>query len=841
MAQIKEYLEQEEQEELLYEVKKKFYEFIEKFDDELKEDCKVDTIYIECLTRKYPHLKRSNNDLKKKIKNNKFDQIHPPKICEFLTIYDTSNIFNQDEKIIIYNYCINKITPIFKHAQAGKTAICNLEIIDSYLKIIDGFSKPNILSVCITKNVLEANAQWFERLFKDLKNRFPKTKLNEEIIVISSKKNILGENATHCKNIDIVTAKLCEPNNIKIIFMCSNMIRITDVLKLCKRLNNLTDSLRKNIQIFHDEAHNPNEGIPAYRDIIEHIILQENVCAYIPISASPEPIYDEANNLWIKQIIENNVINYTSFSKIKSNDPDYSSCANAVTISFESLKNWKDYNIDKIDIKTCEETYHKKLETINKYTKKACLKQLLIAINRYKEYNISSENELLTPGKHIELINNHKDDIDDKDDKDDIDDIDDKYDKDDKDDKLFDIYSIEEVRNLIKSYTIETWRTLDFCPFMENDKETEAVNNALNFLDLNSLYETPVFIADEFYLYIISTPRRNIITRYIAKEAIKKDYNPIVLAIYESKYHLFYDGNEIVVDSDIMKTGEFNEKLYNLIEYLKSKNININRPFIIIGNYSPTGESITYVNYKYGIVRANCRLISTNASLDYQEGSRSNYTTKKFKENNKDWKPPIKFLVGPTSFIQNCLNVEKENDERIDTLMNSMTDSRETYTHVFNNITSNNNINNLQISIPVKITIGDPTHPRVKRLYDIMIIKRKKEVEKKEFFNILMECVKDPYIDVTLEDKTGKLCDELYTIKGFRTYKKKEEPNHSSWKFKSYYSHYCINTPFINEKNNYINKYECDLLTCVDDYIEENKKDKPFVNFKKTWWLSYTY
>ncbi len=187
MAQIEEDLEQEEQEELLYEVKKKFDEFIKKFDDDLKKYCETDTIDIKYLKQKYPHLKRTK-DLKNKIKNNKFDQIHLPKICEFLTIYDTSNIFNQDEKRIIYNYCINKITPIFKHAQAGKTAICNLEIIDSYLKIIDGFSKPNILSVCITKNVLEANAQWFERLFKDLKNRFPKTKLNEEIIVISSKK-----------------------------------------------------------------------------------------------------------------------------------------------------------------------------------------------------------------------------------------------------------------------------------------------------------------------------------------------------------------------------------------------------------------------------------------------------------------------------------------------------------------------------------------------------------------------------------------------------------------------------------------------------------------------------
>jgi hypothetical protein len=105
-----------------------------------------------------------------------------------------------------------------------------------------------------------------------------------------------------------------------------------------------------------------------------------------------------------------------------------------------------------------------------------------------------------------------------------------------------------------------------------------------------------------------------------------------------------------------------------------------------------------------------------------------------------------------------------------------------------------------------------------------------------------MECVKDPYIDVSLDDKTGKLLSysELYTIKGFRTYKKKKEPNNSSWKFKSYFNHYCLNTSFINDKNN-ISKYECDLLTCLDDYIEENKKDKPFVNFKKTWWLSYTY
>ena len=400
--------------------------------------------------------------------------------------------------------------------------------------------------------------------------------------------------------------------------------------------------------------------------------------------------------------------------------------------------------------------------------------------------------------------------------------------------KLFDNYSIVEVKNLIKLYTIETERTLDYCWSMENYKEIEAVNNGLNFLDLNSS-GTDIFILDEFNLHIISTPCRTIITRYLAKEAIKKDYKPIVLAIYGSKYHLFYDGNEIIVGSTIMKSGQFNEKLDNVIEYLKSRNININRPFIIIGNYSPTGESITFVNYTYGIVRANCRLISRDASSDYQEGSRSNYITKKFKENDKNWKEPIKYLVGPKSYIQNCLAVEKENDERIDILKNRCDDTSETDTHVFNNISSNKNANSLQFSIPVKITINDRDHPEVKKLIDITNKSKRSKEDKEKFLNILLGCVDDPYIDVQMSDKTGKLCGE-FTIKDIRTYSKFRK-NKKDWRFKSYKESYKMDKPYINNKSN-IDKNQCDLLTCIDDYITENED---FVNFKKDWWLSYAY
>ena len=69
-----------------------------------------------------------------------------------------------------------------------------------------------------------------------------------------------------------------------------------------------------------------------------------------------------------------------------------------------------------------------------------------------------------------------------------------------------------------------------------------------------------------------------------------------------------------------MDQGEFNVKLDKLFNYLSSLSYyNNDKPFWIISNYINTGESITFVNYNYGTLDVNVRLISTSASDDYQQ------------------------------------------------------------------------------------------------------------------------------------------------------------------------------------------------------------------------------
>lgn len=808
------------------EILDKFFKFMEDFDTRLEKDFEPywqnkDPKYLRVLKEKYSHLKRTKKITKK-------DDFKPPYVQELLEIYDmvdsnNNRIFTtHEERKLIYKYCVNKIRGLFKHAQALKTGYCNLQI-------ISGFSEANTITWCITKNTLEANEQWLTRLFKELDNRFPSVKLNDKIMIISSEPNTLNGNATHCKNCNEAWGKLKRNNSFKVIFVCSNKVRINDILEMCKDFQNLRAPLQKNIRVLHDEAHNPNEGIPAYRDIIENIILQPNVLSYTPVSASNEPIFDETNNLWKKQNLEDNSLDYTAYDKTKSTDPNYSSCLDAERITFETLQhrsNWVNYRITKITREIFLKVHDKDFATIEKFTQNdipKVKKELLKAIDLFEMDNIFSEDTFLDPYTNRQLI---------------------------------ETYSIDELKNLIKEYIIERKRTLEFCGFMKNHKEIIALNTGLNCLNFNSILGFELFIASVFNLHIISTPCRNILTRHLAEEAIKKDYNPIVLAIYgdkNDKYHLLYDGNELEVSS-IMESGEFNSKLNKLIKNLIFKGVNINRPFIIIGNYSPTGESITFVNYEYGIVRTNIRLVSTDAASDYQEGARGNYMITKFIENDPSWTPPTKYLIGSESFIQNCLSIEKENDERIDTLgINRQIDSTSTNTDTFQInpelLPSNNG--NLFTSIPGPITIGDFDHPKVKVLTELRDIERKNPEQKKQMWRLLIECIEDPEINLSFTDKTGKLFNNEeqkfkeisleYTIKNCRTYRNTEEENKSSWKFSSYKNHYLASTRFINESSK-IGNFECDLLTCRDDYVEkDNLGTVKFRNFKNTWWLSYKY
>ena len=124
---------------------------------------------LKCIYEKYPHLKRGPG-LSKRTKKIEAKAL----VYEILERPEYADKFNRDQKKIIYKYCAKKIKGIYKHAQALKTGYCNLQI-------INGFSEENTISVCITKNTLEANEQWLERLFKELDNRYPHITLNDKI------------------------------------------------------------------------------------------------------------------------------------------------------------------------------------------------------------------------------------------------------------------------------------------------------------------------------------------------------------------------------------------------------------------------------------------------------------------------------------------------------------------------------------------------------------------------------------------------------------------------------------------------------------------------------------
>ena len=673
--------------------------------------------------------------------------------------------YKQIEKNIIYEYCIRKNRGLYKHAQALKTGFCNGQL-------ITGFSEKNTLSICITKNTLEANAQWLIRLYKELDDRYPNIKVHDKIMLISSNKNDLGGNAIHCKNMEKAWSLLKKENDFKLIFICSNKVRIDNVLEIAESFLGLRKKLRKNLRIFHDEAHNTKEGVPPYRNIIENFIILENVLSYQPISASYGEIVDDNNPLWKKENLDNYAVNFTEFDNTKSDNPNYSSISDYVKISFNELQKkdgWRDYGI--------------------------------IAVSRKNFIKVDSK----YIGKNIDSLTDSE---------------------------------IED---------IDRRRQLEFCQFMANDREILALNYGLNLLNLNIILQRQHYSKTEYNLHVIQTPRRNIITHELCMHAYMMEYNPIVLGIYGnqgSKYHLFINGrSEMIVDNE-MGDGEFNTKLYNLKKYLEETGINTNVCWIIIGNYSPTGESLSFVNYHYGTVKGVYRLISTNAEEDYQSAARGNYMVAKFKENDSEWTPPPKYLIGEEAFINNALSYERENDARIDSFAERSSDT------IINNILlpENNSgaqtliqINNTSIPVKIKMDTNPVTNPYYEELMDIASKTRRSEEDKTRFINLLQVCNDDDEIDCEIEDPTGKLDLENIKLEGFRCYNKECKNVKGYWKFKNYKENFAAKQPFINNTSK-ISTGECEVLVCKDMYLIRDGEYKVIErNPPSLWWLSYKY
>ena len=743
---------------------KEFFDDLDKYHKNLVDDfneylsdpkpTKLQTIKL-----KYPHIKKNIR------KNTKISTIKKLKtgIYDYMKITDNrpdnERKYSPDEKKEIIKYVVEKIKGIYKHAQAFKTGYCNLQIMNS--------SSKNQLTFAITKNTLEANQQWIQRILKDLDRRWPMIKTDKKVMIISSKKNTLDGNATHCKNISEAWVRFSSNNDYSVVFICSNNTRMNDVYELIELIPRLSSEYIKEINIIHDEAHNSKEGIPAYRELIENIISKTNVIQYTPCTASNNSICCDDNPLWSKDNLERNSLDYTEYDKTKSSDSNYSSVQDSNLVTFEDLSNNENWTNDTI---TC----------------------------------VSRE----------EFI---------------------KVDPDYKGKKMNDL-SEKDIKD------IDTRRELEFCQFMKNHKEKQAMNFGLNCLNMNKLLNFEYFQKGKLNLHIISTPLRNIITRKLCIEALRQDYDPIVLGIYGNqgeKYHLMYGKKKYIVDK-IMGDGEFNEKIDKLMKYLKKKNVNIDRPFIFIGNYIPTGESLSFVNFKYGIIRGNIRLISTNAEEDYQEACRGNYMTNLFIKNDPNWKQPDKFLIGEKQSIENAIAYEKENDARIDELRkrNNMINDNENTINISlpSNSIQDDNIG--IISSPIKIEFDDMGHDKVDQFWEIMKNARRTDQDKKILMGILKECQE---LDIlTIVDHYGKFNFNDFKLKEARCWRKGCSTDVNQWKFKSYQTHHMANTGFMNNSNSH-NKNECELCCCLDFYKVTDSKGEIIKNRTNVLWIGYKY
>ena len=756
---------------------------------------------IDLLIQNYSNISKIALKKFKKFKNNK----NKLKEKNFLLVVDFLQYsdYTVDEKDIICNYCIKKIKGLWKHPQAEKTKLINLEISLSY-------TKDNYLAVCITKNVLTSKDQWLIRLLKMLKDNNINTRECVSVIASQSNDNF-SDDIKYYKNITnyIITNILkCDNVKDKILFVCSNETRIADILSLTKDIQNCVNQQNRRITIYHDEAHSKSEGIPAFRSFIEGIIIQPNVYKYVPISASlgledAELINSKGNPLWELDNLKNNSMIIPEIYKFSSENEMYSGICDNIMYTVEDLSQtskWINYDSKDLEIprKIFKTLYWTDFE------------------KKYNKYNDSRlRDELIKFGYNMDYIIN---------------------------------YNTEQLKNYLfdKFCDYDKKKHLGFVTFLNNEKE--AMINGKNFLNINFILDKNIIIPNKFNIYIMSTPCRNVLTRQLSEEAILKSYKPLVLSIYGSyknicgKYMLL--GSDKIPRenvSEYMGKGELNEQILNLITKLKQLGENINRPFFIIGNYFQTGESTTFVHSGYGTVRINFKLVSTDPAQDYQESARSNYVDTHFKTKHGDnWKKPEKFLIGPKEFIENAKSYEKVNDDHINNQSNDINEMDRYNVNISDVTRTKVIIKNGQIHPPIKFTIVDPTYDSVKKLI-YFFKKKRRNKHYEDIMNNLKEAVDNKRI--RMNDPHGMFNFKDFGLRCVRMWTKEMSPNPSHWKFKSYETHHKNGTNFCNHINNGeedIKECECELFGSIDFYeSEENSKGEIIYHPPNEFYICY--
>lgn len=641
------------------------------------------------------------------------------------------------------------------------------------------------LTIAISKNTLDAKMQWEERLIKSLKEVFPNISLKGLILIISSKHNDLNGNATHCKTINDAIANFTR-GNFKIIFICSNNTRINDILEFLKSYEGFSVEKRLPIDIQHDEAHNLEDGIPSKRVLIEHIIINPYVESYMPVTASYDTILNEQLCLWKKANIDMYAIDYTKDSQIVSTSPDYSSISDANALSFEVIRNHPLYKDYRID-----------------------------------EFDEDTFDEAEQPGYYS---------------------------------KMSDVEAIKADK--------KRRRQLEFCTFMKYEKD--AYNLGMNILDNfyrvtykhnDSNIETSIILIGVKNIHIITTPCRVALTISLMKYAISKDYSPICIGLYRSAIHIKYKDqygqiiNKLFSElSDECNSEELNNKIFDILEYIKKKGESIDRPILIMGNYKPTGESITFVNFKYGTIRSDTLLPTCAQTREkhYQGFLRSCYMDTKFRENSPGnrFDHPPKWIIGSQRSINDAVSYEKENDERIFRMKDAP--GVELCKAIVPLSYTEDDISN--ISVPIKFMILDMDDILVSKLREIFIKERRSKDDKKEILNLLYEMINSG--TATYSDPTGKFNFTGFVVEDVRCWKRKTKeeideriknqnsnykPHEDDWRFSNYDSNHTVKSPYLNDKR-HINTNQCEVYAAYDKY-----EYKGFVNHKSCIWISYRF
>lgn len=746
---------------------------------------------LKILKNKFPFL--DNHRIDKRTSHKKIFKMNYRNVIDELKLTEkylsngnvNPNYISPSQIKKITKYIQKKICGLFKHAQAGKTGLCIQEMINSI--------RIGNTVICFTKNTLDANDQWTSRAITALKKAFPKKSLNEMIGVL----------ATKCKNKEVKHLKsVTDAENaiykgeIQVLFVCSQSKRPSDIFTIMN--SSFNKFCKKNFDIQYDECHNPKEGIPAHRTMIENILMLECVNTLLLCTATDEPLWihlpeedpDSPLNIWNKVIIMNNSFDYTKNDRIKSDSHEYSSLKDARIIKYEYISDRNSFNIS-------NQSFIKIL--VDCYENNHCNKSNNLK-HQYEDDNI--KNPKLKGNKLFKKI----------------------------------------VDNLMKKSELG----MGGLSFFENENKSYKNGIISLYNIIPKIIGFPIIDAEgpinkqERSIHIISTPCRVLLTRSLQELAVYLPYKPYVLGKYGGKNILMYTNDQNVIKeeevSEIMDGGEFNIQLYKLI---KKKSIN-ERPLICMGNYQQTGESITYVNNKYGIVNSVHILSGDGAAWkDYQRACRLNYKLDGF--DKKIF--PEKYLIGDEFVIDNALQIEKERDDHIDKLMNGgYSNPTILQTNIKLQI-DNVRENKLQQSIPVRITITEPDDPCIIKLKEIFN-KNTRKNNLLEIMNLLIKAYKSNALEI--DDETGKLIEDWnngenkFKINQNKCYKQGHKNTKGYWKFTSYKDNYELkhNNIMQEDKNKPNKKYDCDILVCLYKYISDDKSE---TNPSTRWWLVYKY